>query len=142
MSKILTSLEGTKEALPEIQTLQPYRFGSALVFDDPVKGLFREAFVGGMPEILLTACRRFGVERPELGFTMLLADEPFPAAQVVLTKVGPDGSGTVYEWEGMSGWLCANLRLYFDPPPEKLFIALKGIKHSRWSRLLGCLNGL
>lgn len=149
MSNILTGPEGAKETLAQVFTtlaqvftLRPYRFGSAWVFDDPDRGLRKEGLVGGVPEILLTACRRFGVERPELGFTMLLSDEPFPDTNVVLSKIGPEGSGTVYEWEGMKGWLCANLRLYFDPPPEKLFMALKGVKHSRWTRFVGWLNGM
>jgi len=127
----------------KICSIMPYKFGNSWVFDDPQRGLKREGLVGGVPAIIVAACQKFGIKRPELGVTFLFSDEPFPDANVVLTKVGPDGSGTIYQWDGteMKGWLCANLRLYFHPPPEKIYVSLQQVQHSYWTQLGGWING-
>lgn len=109
-----------------INVIRPYRWEGLWVFDDPAKGLDKEPFIEGMPEIIEYGCSRKGIEKPERGFTVYFSAQRMPGVDYVLKLVGPEESGHIYELEGteMQGWLCPALMKYFDEPPEHIYIKL------------------
>jgi hypothetical protein len=109
----------------QIFTIRPYLWQGIWVFDDPAVGLFREALVSGMPELIQMATQEAGIPHPERGFVALFSKDPFPGATVELTWVREESSGNTYTWRGQEGWLCPALFRYFDQPPRTLYIEVR-----------------
>lgn len=112
-----------------IHTIQPYRDGGALVFDDPARGLVKEALVGGTDLILEVAARAAGADPAH--FTLLFAAIPFPGHQATALWIekGEAGLGDWYrvripEVVSGDGWLCPALLKYFDSAPPKIFFQI------------------
>jgi hypothetical protein len=124
-----------------VLTIYPYLLENACwVFDDERTGLKEEAFVLGMSEMITRLVESKGIEGARRGFALGFSLEPFEGQDAVLhwlkrdeTQVfwQPDGSlGQVCgNWYGgvvagleMEGWLCPALFLYFQTPPEKIYV--------------------
>lgn len=112
-----------------INVIRPYLWNGVWVFDDPARGLDKEALISGMPEIIEVACARKGIANPEAGFVTIFSGSFFPGADLILEHRRPDecGAGNWYRLEGteMEGWLCPALLKYFECPPHRIFIQLK-----------------
>jgi hypothetical protein len=108
-----------------IYTLHPYKHGSQWVFDDESKGLFREAFVAGIDDIIEYITKDFADAKN--GFNLLFSDNKFPSANVELHKQGTESGGTWYYCPQleMAGWLCPALFKYYDVAPETIYIQVK-----------------
>ena len=110
----------------QIFTIKPYRWEGIWVFDDPERGLIREALVAGVPEIIEKATRLAGIEHPEHGFVALFSSDAFPGANIRLRRVRTeDFGGNTYVWEGQEGWLCPALFKYFDVAPETIYLQVR-----------------
>jgi N-formylglutamate amidohydrolase len=121
-----------KEELMEfnaINVIKPYLWNNVWVFDDPARGLDKEALVSGIPEIITHVCSQNGIRDPQNGFVVIFSGSPFPDAAVVLEHLRPDGSGSGnwYKLQGtnMEGWLCPALLRYFESPPAKIYLQVK-----------------
>ena len=91
------------------------------LFDDPAKGLHRELFVGGIPEIIDAAVAAIPAARS--GFRLVFSAGPFPGHQVQLDWVRGDQTGNWYRnvATGAEGWLCPALFKYFDEAPAQIY---------------------
>ena len=107
-----------------INVIRPYKYANTWVFDDENTGLFREAFVAGADTMIDVATK--GLKNPELGFTLLFSDTPFPTANIKLNWKREEFGGNVYLWQekNIEGWLCPALFKYFDKPPHELYVKI------------------
>jgi hypothetical protein len=112
----------------QIKVIKPYMWEGIWVFDDPAVGLYKEALVAGMPEMILKGCQLLGINNPENGFVAVFSKDPFPDAKIVLEWVREEMGGNVYTAPalgGIEGWLCPALFKYFDKAPQTMYIDLK-----------------
>ena len=104
-----------------IMVIAPYWWQGTWVFDDPERGLTREAFVSGVPEMI----DRLVADIPDArkGFRLLFSALPFPGYQQEFHWDRQDFGGIWYRCEDppMEGWLCPALFKYFDEAPKKLY---------------------
>ncbi len=109
-----------------IFVIKPYKWEGLWVFDDPAVGLVREPFVAGADTMIDVATSH--LPNAACGFLAFFSASPFPGAQIVLDRVREEGGGNVYRWseKDMEGWLCPALLKYFEEPPQKLFVQVKG----------------
>ena len=128
-----------------IQVIFPYRSNRVWMFDDDAKGLYREPFVCGIPEMLEALTGH--IKEPYLGFALYFSDQQFPGFQVKMDLVGPEDGGnwyriTVGDTE-MKGWLCPALFKYFEAAPPSIYAKAEGMDRgptptahgSCWQRL-------
>lgn len=107
----------------QIYTIRPYWLGQQLVFDDPSKGLVREALVCGTDDVLADLAQ----VQPGESFTVLFSSSPFPSSTHSVTRTRTECGGNWYTLDGTDeeGWLCPALFLYYPEAPEKLYIQVK-----------------
>jgi hypothetical protein len=110
-----------------LNTIRPYWDGTTWVFDDPQRGLVREPFVAGTPEIIDRALERAGAP-PRRPFSAVFSDREFPGWQIMLERGREDSGGAWYRWNGMEGWLCPALLRYFDAAPERIYCQIIGAR--------------
>jgi hypothetical protein len=105
-----------------IMVIAPYLYRGAWVFDDPSKGLDKEPFIAGIPEMIVDITRHIPGARN--GFRLLFSASPFPGAQAELDLAGEESGGAWYTQAGTShrGWLCPALFKYFDKAPEHIYV--------------------
>jgi len=93
--------------------LSPYVWG----FDDKPNGIVAEPFVGNtnaMLDTLLENCKAKGT-------TLIFGDFPFPNAHS-FDWISGDEHGNWYKYDGIQGWLCPTLLVYFEKPPRNIYI--------------------
>jgi hypothetical protein len=112
----------------QIFTIRPYLWQGVWVFDDPAVGLFREALISGMPELIRMVTAEAGIRNPERGFLALFSKDPIPGATVELKWVREQSSGNTYSWRGQEGWLCPALFRYFERTPQTLYIEVRSVE--------------
>jgi hypothetical protein len=117
--------DGVQETSNQIFVIRPHKWHGQVVFDDPARGLEREPFVAGVPEMLEVAAVQAGVENPDDGFVLLFSDEPWPGANISLDWQREELGGNVYAWNGMEGWFCPALGRYYPSPPKHLYAQVK-----------------
>ena len=105
-----------------LMVIQPYWYEGTWVFDDASKGLDKEPFVQGIPEMMDVLVK--DIPNGRAGFVLLFSSQPFAGYQVELTLVREEYGGHWYKPKGydVEGWLCPALFKYFDAPPESLYI--------------------
>jgi hypothetical protein len=93
------------------------------MFDDNAKGLVREPFVCGIPqmvELLVTDIRH-----PDKGFALYFSEQQFPGFQLKVDLVEPESGGNWYkltvDGTEMTGWLCPALFKYFETAPATIY---------------------
>lgn len=115
-----------------INIIYPYRlrmqgvFGQDIVswvFDDPERGLHREAFVAGMDDMLDTLagdCNMLAIR---------FSKHKFPGYQYELKRRGYAHGGFFYYCPELNaeGWLCGAARKYFLFHPRRLYIQVERI---------------
>ena len=105
-----------------IMVIAPYRFNGTWVFDDPMTGLVREPFVGGVPEMIDVLVA--GIPNAGEGFRLTFSAREFPGYQKKLTWVRGDPVGNWYRLDEppMEGWLCPALLRYYREAPKELYV--------------------
>lgn len=98
------------------------------VFDDPVHGLLKEGLINGIDKMLDKLTYKF------VGPVQLtISDEPIDGA-VVLDYIKSDTLGPLETeiWHkywcdllNQEGWLCPSFLLYFQVPPEKIYVRIE-----------------
>ena len=101
--------------------IAPYWWQGTWVFDDPGRGLTREPFVSGIPEMIDRLVTHIPDARS--GFRLLFAAAPFPGYQQAFEWDRHEFGGNWYRCNEppMEGWLCPALFKYFDEAPKKLY---------------------
>ena len=105
----------------------PYWSGGTWVFDDPSRGLAREPFVSGVPQMIDALVTGAGMDLANArgrGFRLLFSANPFPGYQQAYTRTRSEYAGTWYRCEaagGAEGWLCPALFKYFPEAPPALY---------------------
>lgn len=107
--------------------LHPYLLRDTWVFDDARTHLKEEAFVLGATEMISRLVEAKGISDAASGFRMTFSDEPFAAADVMLSWRREDPvSGNWYAGEvagrAMECWLCPALFCYFREAPARIFV--------------------
>jgi hypothetical protein len=99
----------------------PYKSDGIWAFDDASRGLVREPFVFGIPEIIEHYVR--DIVHSEDGFRLTFSPGPFPGFQIKLIWLRSEYEGNWYGVEGteQEGWLCPALLKYFDAPPSEIY---------------------
>jgi hypothetical protein len=102
--------------------IEPYWHEGSWVFDDEDKGLEKEPFVAGIPDMINDLVKDIPDARG--GFRLLFSSMPFPGYQVELTKVREENGGTWYRGGAgeSEGWLCPALFKYFEAAPGALYV--------------------
>ena len=103
-----------------IVLIVPYRYANTWVFDDDRRGLVREAFVAGTPELIDRMVTN--IPNADKGFRLYFSAKPFPGATHTLTWRRGDSSGNWYYSEEFKAecWLCPGLFMYFRTAPREL----------------------
>ena len=124
-------------------TLYPYLHdGSCWVFDDERTGLMREAFVLGASEMITALVEAKMIPDAGRGFSLVFSGGHFEGHDVRLAWQGPDpsGEGNWYTGEvtgrSMECWLCPALLLYFETPPQEIYVRADPLPvgvNPRWS---------
>ena len=115
----------------QIMIIQPYWKYNTWCFSDDATGLKDEPFVAGADDIITALVRK------ELTRTKILTDitnakinlmfskDFFPNYEIVLSHIGEQGSGNLYETiiddVKYVGWLCPALLLYFSEAPKTIY---------------------
>lgn len=103
-----------------ILVIAPYWHAGTWVFDDPDRGLVKEPFVSGIPEMIDELVR--DIPDARAGFRLLFSATPFPGHQSVFARHRSEFGGTWYRGgAGAEGWLCPALFKYFDEAPAELY---------------------
>lgn len=102
--------------------IEPYWYQDTWVFDDASKGLEKEPFVRGIPEMMDILIKDIPDARS--GFRLLFSSQPFSGYQAELTLVREEFGGHWYKVKDLEaeGWLCPALLRYFDTAPQSLHI--------------------
>ncbi|MFM8497730.1 MAG: DUF6717 family protein, partial [Planctomycetia bacterium] len=123
-------------------TLYPYLESGTWVFEDERTGLTEEAFVLGASEMITAIVQAKAIPDAERGFALTFSGQPFEGHDVRLVWQRPDpsGSGNWYAGEvagrPMECWLCPALLLYFQTPPEEIFVRAEPLPvgvNPRWT---------
>ena len=120
--------EERKQLANAIQVISPYWDHGTWVFDDPGRGLAREPFVSGVPEMIDALVTDIPDARK--GFRLLFSSGPFPGYEKEFTLARPEYGGNWYRCDdpAMEGWLCPALFKYFDKAPEKIYARAEPLK--------------
>lgn len=113
-----------------IHVIFPYQDNGGWMFDDQRKGLVREPFVCGIPEMIdiLVA----GIQNPNKGFALYFSDRQFPGFHLKVDLAEPEGGGNWYKLTvggtEMKGWLCPALFKYFETAPATICAKAEAIQ--------------
>ena len=105
-----------------IMTLHPYKHNGMWVFDDEARGLVKEPFVCGIPEMIDVMVK--DIPKAKKGFNLIISATAFPDNQGFLTLSYPqEGGGHWYVWEkkDLTGWLCPALLKFFSTAPATIY---------------------
>ena len=91
------------------------------MFDDADKGLDKEPFVCGIPEMINDMVR--DIPSAQQGFRLLFSAQPLPGHTHKLEWRREEGGGNWYYSSKLDaeGWLCPALFKYFDAAPRELY---------------------
>ena len=102
--------------------IAPYRHAGTWVFDDSSRGLTKEPFVAGIPELIdkLVA----DIPNANKGFRLTFSAQEFPGFGDKLVWKRKDASGNWYysETYKSEGWLCPALFKYFNGAPKTIYV--------------------
>jgi hypothetical protein len=101
------------------RTINPFKWQGVWVFNDESFGLDHEPFVAGADAIIDKLVEN--IPDAAEGFSLEFSDQPLPGSEE-LTWVREEIDGNVYEWRGMTAWLCPALNEYFPKTPRSLFV--------------------
>jgi hypothetical protein len=104
-----------------IMVLQPYWHAGTWVFDDYDKGLDKEPFVCGIPEMIDDMVK--DIPNARQGFRLLFSACPLPGHTHKLEWRREEDGGNWYYSPNLNaeGWLCPALFKYFTIAPQELY---------------------
>ena len=104
-----------------LMVIAPYWHEGTWVFDDEGRGLNKEPFVSGIPEMIDMLVK--DIPNARMGFRLLFSSAPFPGYQVELMQAKEEYDGYWYREQDrlLEGWLCPALLKYFDAAPERIY---------------------
>ena len=123
-------------------TLYPYLDAGTWVFDDERTGLQGEAFVLGATDMISAVVQAKAIPNADRGFALTFSGQPFEGhdARLAWQRPDPSGSGNWYAGEvagrPMECWLCPALLLYFQTPPQEIFVRAEPLPvgvNPRWT---------
>ena len=105
-----------------LMVIEPYWDANSWLFDDASKGLEREPFVQGIPEMIDELVK--DIPNARAGFVLLFSAQPFAGYQIELSLLREEYGGHWYRPKDSDaeGWLCPALLKYSDAPPASLYI--------------------
>jgi hypothetical protein len=102
--------------------IAPYRHAGTWVFDDSRRGLEREPFVSGIPEMIdeLVA----DIPDADKGFRLIFSAQPFPGSTHNLLWRREQAGGNWYYCPQFDaeGWLCPALFKFFGHAPGEIHL--------------------
>jgi hypothetical protein len=105
--------------------IKPYKlWGSVWCFDDSVRGLHQEPFIGNTNKIIDMLVEGAGIKNAEKGFVLFFSDKPLPVTHITLTKLESSKTGSYYQLDGTKqvGWLCGSLFKFFITAPRNYML--------------------
>ena len=120
-----------------LMVIEPYWYQDTWVFDDASKGLDKEPFVQGIPEMIDVLVK--DMPNPRGGFVLLFSSQPFAGYQVELNRIAEEDGGCLYRGRNHNAeaWLSPALFRYFETAPESLYVKAESKQASsrqgRWS---------
>jgi hypothetical protein len=123
-----TCLYGATNSANSILVIFPYKNSGTWVFDDQARGLTKEPFVAGIPQMIDNLVTN--IPNATNGFRLLFSAEPFPNFQTKLIWRRSEAKGNWYYSEQFKaeGWLCASLFKYFKTAPPEIYIKAEPIE--------------
>lgn len=121
-----------KEAM-SIYSVRLYKLnGIQWVFDDPTKGIYREAFVGGASDLIDDIVKLYFPDRTDNEFVLNFSSTYFPNSySLSRVEMFDDDSSdwiltsnNVLRTQGNTIWLCPTLKQYYDEE-EYLYFNIK-----------------
>lgn len=115
-----------------INIIMPYRFAGTWVFDDPDKGLQKEPFVAGVPEMIDLLLEKKGM-KGATRFRITFSETEFPNFDEKMdfdSGAVEDGSYYSSDTFGRRGWLCPALGKYFAKSPKQIYVKFDPITES------------
>ena len=113
---------GAYRSANSLMVIAPYRHAGTWVFDDAARGLDKEPFVAGIPELIdkLVA----DIPDADQGFRLTFSAREFPGYDAKLVWIREDTTGNWYCAEEFQaeGWLCPALLKYFRTAPEEIYV--------------------
>ncbi|MHC4673300.1 MAG: DUF6717 family protein [Planctomycetota bacterium] len=105
-----------------ILVIAPYRHAGTWVFDDPGRGLNKEPFVAGIPQMIDKIVA--DIPQAEQGFRLLFSAQLFPGHTHKFIWRRKDKNGNWYYSPDFKteGWLCPALFKYFKQAPKNIYI--------------------
>ncbi len=105
-----------------IVLIVPYRYANTWVFDDERRGLVREAFVAGTPELIDKMVA--DIPDADKGFRLYFSATHFPGATHKLSWRRGDNTGNWYYSDEFKAecWLCPGLFKYYRSAPKELHV--------------------
>ncbi len=102
--------------------IAPYRHAGTWVFDDASRGLIKEPFVSGIPELIEELVA--DIPNAGEGFRLTFSAQEFPGFKDKLVWKRKDLGGNWYYSESFKaeGWLCPALLKYFSQAPKKIYV--------------------
>ena len=108
--------------LNTLLVIVPYRHAGTWVFDDASRGLNKEPFVAGIPELIdkLVA----DIPNARKGFRLTFSAQEFPGYDDKLVWKRKEASGNWYFSEKFQaeGWLCPALLKFFEQAPKEIYV--------------------
>jgi hypothetical protein len=102
--------------------IEPYSYAGTWVFDDLSRGLSKEPFVAGIPELIdkLVA----DIPNADKGFRLTFSAQEFPGYEDKLVWKREEVSGNWYYSTTFKseGWLCPALFKYFKQAPKTIYV--------------------
>lgn len=127
-------MANTKCTGNSIFVIHPYKRGGIWAFDDRSRGLVGEAFVAGADTLIELVATRLGIPASEFerGITLIFSANPFPGAQVRVTRTGEEHGGNWYFSQdfGFEGWLCPALFKFFESAPKEIHFQVRSARGS------------
>lgn len=116
-----------------IHAVHLYKLGTAWVFDDPEKGITKEALVMGIDDMITQLAKQQHIKHASVGMILRFSEDPFREQQLHLEWLCKDESmqGNWYHCPELDhqGWLCPVLYRYYDVAPQRLYASLGELPH-------------
>ena len=106
----------------------PYRHFGTWVFDDEDRGLVKEPFVAGIPEMIDAMVA--GIPGAANGFRLLFSAREFHGylAKFTWTRAESGGNWYLFDDHGAEGWLCPALLKYFGTAPKEIYVKVEPVE--------------
>jgi len=96
-----------------------YRKDDHWYFNDQSRGIFKEEFIDGVPDMILAIVKNCNARRVVLE----VSTYPISNADGVLDYIpSSDGTGVYYRLGSITGWFCPVFWKYFSDPPPTLWV--------------------